>query len=204
MDVKAHWDAVYEVKAERDMSWFEAVPATSLAMLERAGLTVATCVLDVGGGASRLVDALLARGMVCLAVLDISGVALTRTRERLGQAASIPMWIESDVLGGWSLAPVDIWHDRAVFHFLTTVEDRGLYRAHLATTLKPGGSAIIATFAPDGPAKCSGLPVVRYSPESLAIELGEDFTLQESAPHLHLTPRGTTQSFQFSRFRRTR
>ena len=97
---------------------------------------------------------------------------------------------------------MDIWHDRAVFHFLTTAKDRGLYRAHLASTLKPGGSAIIATFAPDGPATCSGLPVVRYSPESLAIELGSDFALQEAARDLHITPRGTTQSFQFSRFRR--
>lgn len=203
MDVKAHWDAVYEAKAEREVSWFEALPSASLGMLERAGLAPATCVIDVGGGASRLVDALLARGLTCVAVLDISGAALARSRERLGQAASIPTWIESDVLADWSLAPVDIWHDRAVFHFLTAAKDRRRYLARLATTLKPGGSAIIATFAPDGPAKCSGLPVVRYSPPSLAIELGEDFTRQESALHLHLTPRGTTQSFQFSRFKRS-
>ena len=140
-------------------------------MMEAAGLTADTCVFDVGGGDSRLVDALVARGIDCLAVLDISGGALERARARLGRAAATPVWIEADVAGHWSLKPMDIWHDRAVFHFLVEAEDRSRYCAHLRHTLKAGGTAILATFAPDGPERCSGLPVRRYSPETLSTEL---------------------------------
>jgi SAM-dependent methyltransferase len=202
MERQQHWDTVYRGKGEQDVSWFEAEPEMSLRMLDAAGLSTDSCVLDVGGGESRLVDQLLARGVRCLAVLDVSATALQRCRSRLGAAASVPIWIEADVTGDWSLNPVDIWHDRAVFHFLTAPPDRARYRERLLRTLKPGGTAIIATFAPDGPEKCSGLPVQRYSPRTLAAELGERLTLVESASHMHTTPWGSTQSFQYSRLER--
>lgn len=201
---QSHWDAVYSTRGDQQLSWFEALPALSLRMLEAAGLSRETCVLDVGGGNSRLVDELAARGLDCLAVLDVSGAALHSARARLGAAASIPTWIEADVAGSWSLKPMDIWHDRAVFHFLTESEDRDRYRIHLRETLKPGGAAIVATFAPDGPENCSGLPVMRYSSESLSREFRDDLELVEAAPYVHSTPWGATQSFLYCRFRRAR
>ena len=152
----------------------------------------------MGGGDSRLVDHLVGRGLTCVAVLDVSGAALQRARERLGPASDIPTWIEADVTAEWSLEPRDIWHDRAVFHFLTTPEDQGRYRER--RVLKVQGSAIIATFAPEGPEECSGLPVARYSPESLAEHLGPAFALADARRHVHQTPWGTTQAFQYSRF----
>jgi SAM-dependent methyltransferase len=200
MDRKAHWERVYATKADRDVSWFEALPAISIEMLEAAGLTRETCVLDVGGGDSRLIDHLAGRGMDCLAVLDVSGAALQRAQARLGRGADLPIWIEADVTGDWSLKPMDIWHDRAVFHFLTAPEDQAGYLEHMLAVLKPGGAAVIATFAPDGPETCSGLPVARYSPESLAKVLGQPFARVESRRHLHVTPWGRTQAFQYSRF----
>jgi hypothetical protein len=197
---KQHWDAVFRVKGERGVSWFEALPAVSLRMLEAAGLGPETCVIDVGGGDSRLVDALVARGLDCLAVLDVSSAALNRARVRLGDAASALTWIEADVAADWSLKPMDIWHDRGVFHFLTAAEDRARYHQHLLSTLKPEGTAIVATFALDGPEMCSGLPVVRYSAAALWRELGDQFQLVETVLHEHHTPWGTSQSFQYSRF----
>jgi len=200
MQRKEHWERVFTTKGEQDVSWFEALPAISIQMLEAAGLARETCVLDVGGGDSRLVDHLAARGMDCLAVLDVSRSALKRAQSRLGDAATVPVWIESDVTGDWSLKPMDIWHDRAVFHFLVDAEDQARYLAHLRDVLKPQGAVIIATFAPDGPETCSGLPVARYSPESLADLLGSAFTLMESRHHVHQTPWGAAQTFQYSRF----
>ena len=200
MQRKEHWERVFTTKGEQDVSWFEALPAISIQMLEAAGLARETCVLDVGGGDSRLVDHLAARGMDCLAVLDVSRSALKRAQSRLGDAATVPVWLESDVTGDWSLKPMDIWHDRAVFHFLVDAEDQARYLAHLRDVLKPQGAVIIATFAPDGPETCSGLPVARYSPESLADRLGSAFTLMESRHHVHQTPWGAAQTFQYSRF----
>lgn len=202
MTRQEHWNFVYGTKGEEQLSWFEVLPAVSLRMMDAAGLSADTCVLDVGGGDSRLVDHLAARGLDCLAVLDVSGAALKRAQARLGTSASIPIWIEADVAGDWSLKPMDIWHDRAVFHFLTTAPDREQYRAHLLRTLKRDGWVIMATFAPDGPKVCSGLPVQRYSPEALASELGPDLEMIEAEPYLHTTPWGSTQSFQYCRFRR--
>ena len=158
----------------------------------------------MGGGDSRLVDYLIAQGLTCLAVLDVSGAALQRARVRLGEAAAVPVWIEAEVTSDWCLKPMDIWHDRAAFHFLTRDEDRARYIAHLRRVIRPNGRVIMATFAPDGPEKCSGLPVARYSPESLAETLGEEFVLQDSRRHLHQTPWGSIQSFQYSRFLRVR
>ena len=203
MERHRHWDSVYESKGEQGVSWFEASPLVSMEMLEAAGLTSTSCVLDVGGGESRLVDTLLDRGLDCLAVLDVSAKALEHARERLGQAGQVVTWLTSDVTGSWSLKPMDIWHDRAVFHFLTEPDDRRSYVRHMRAVVKHRGAAVIATFAPDGPAKCSGLPVLRYSPESLAAELEGEFALVESRRHLHATPWGASQAFQYSRFVRT-
>lgn len=202
MSRETHWNTIYRTKSEREVSWFEGLPAISLAMIEAAGLTADTCVIDVGGGESRLVDALLAKGLDCLAVLDVSGEALRHAQSRVGAAADVVAWIEADVTGDWQLKPMDIWHDRAVFHFLTSEEDRNRYLAHLRATLKPKGTAIIATFALDGPPSCSGLPIVRYSPQTLAAELGEEFSLVEARAHCHVTPWGTEQSYQYSRLER--
>lgn len=204
MESPAHWNSVYTTKTEHEVSWFEPVPEYSLQMLDAAGVGKDACVLDVGGGDSHLVDALLDRGFCCLAVLDISGAALLRAQRRLGTRATVPTWIEANVCGDWSWRPADVWHDRAVFHFLTTPADRDAYRHQLRGTLKLGGTALISTFAPDGPEKCSGLPVARYSPESLAAELGDFLQLTEAVRHEHSTPWGTTQSFQYSRFTRLR
>jgi hypothetical protein len=202
MDSKHHWNAVFSTQPDGAASWFELLPETSIRLMEAAGLNADTCVIDVGGGDSRLVDHLAARGLDCLAVLDVSGAALARARSRLGRAASVPMWLETDVAGEWSVKPMDIWHDRAVFHFLIATHDRERYCRRLSATLKAGGSAIFATFALDGPDRCSGLPVQRYSAETLAAELGEDFELLESLPHVHRTPSGQSQSFVYCRFRR--
>ena len=202
MTVKQHWNTVYATKGERDVSWFEASPVVSLELIEAAGLTDETCVLDVGGGESRLVDALLARGVTCIGVLDVAAPALHRAQARLGATAADVAWIQASVTGPWSWKDVDIWHDRAVFHFLTERDDRDRYKAKLAEMLKQGGTAIIATFALDGPQNCSGLPVVRYSPETLAFELGAGFVLIDSRCHTHTTPWGTPQAFQYSRFKR--
>jgi SAM-dependent methyltransferase len=202
MNLSDHWNRIYATKAERDVSWFETLPAVSLEMIEAAGVTPETCIVDVGGGESRLVDALVAKGLDCLAVLDVSGTALQRARRRLGRAADALTWIEADVTGDWALKPMDIWHDRAVFHFLISEQDRARDVAHLKDTLAGQGSVIIATFAPDGPATCSGLPVCRYSPHALAGELGQDFRLLETRPYQHVTPWGAVQPFQYSRFQR--
>ena len=156
--------------------------------------------IDVGGGDSRLVDRLVARGLTCLTVVDISGAALRRAKARLPNAPVT--WIEADVTAEWSAAPADIWHDRAVFHFLTDAADRARYVEHLTRTLKPGGQAVMATFAPAGPPTCSGLAVARYSPEALATELGAAFRLEDSVRETHRTPSGATQEFWHSRLTR--
>jgi len=204
MDAKRYWESVYATRSERDVSWFEALPHLSMRMIEAAGLTRDTCVIDVGGGDSHLVDTLAARGLDCLAVLDVSGAALRRAQERLGHAAAALTWIEADLTGEWSLKPMDIWHDRAVFHFLTAPTDRSRYLERLLHTLKIRGTAIVATFSPEGPEWCSGLPVARYSPEALATQLGDAFRLVEAVPYQHRTPWGSTQAFQYSRLIRER
>lgn len=195
-----HWDRVYSTNAREAVSWFQAEPAQSLELLRRAGLNAGTCVIDVGGGDSPLVDRLLDEGLTCLTVLDVSEVALSRAKARLGARQSLVRWIVADVTADWSASAVDIWHDRAVFHFLTEAPDRARYVAHVTRILKPGGSLVLATFALDGPEKCSGLPVIRYSADSLAHELGPSFRLVEGVTEAHRTPRGGTQSFCYSRF----
>jgi SAM-dependent methyltransferase len=157
-------------------------------------------VIDIGGGDSRFVDVLLARGCQCLTVLDISSAALTRAKARLGPAQNRVTWLEADVIGAWPVPQVDVWHDRAVFHFFTDDADRAAYLAHLRRGLREGGTLILATFAPDGPEKCSGLPVVRYSPETLRAVLGPEFRLLESIEEAHPTPWNTRQAFSYTRW----
>jgi SAM-dependent methyltransferase len=150
------------------------------------------------------VDHLVARGLRCVTVLDVSGAALARAQARLGEQAAQVNWIEADVTDPWAMPPVDIWHDRAVFHFLTEAEDRTRYVAHVRDTVKPGGAVIIGTFALDGPERCSGLPVRRYDAAGIGAELGDMFTLMETIGDAHRTPGGTVQSFSYSRFVRER
>ena len=158
--------------------------------------------IDIGGGDSRLVDCLLQRQVTCISVLDISGAALARAQRRLGSAGTCVRWIEADITDELAIPVVDMWHDRAVFHFLTNSHDRDRYRAQIREAVRPGGSVIMATFGPGGPEMCSGLPVVRYSPEAVEAELGAPFRLEESVREMHTTPVGNTQEFWYSRLTR--
>ena len=200
-DRQAHWQNVYRSKDEHDVSWYQDTPTPSLELMNEIGVTSAASVIDIGGGASRLVDRLIELGYHDVTVLDLSDAALAAAQARLGDRASRARWVVTDVTQWEPGAAHDVWHDRATFHFLTEDADRAAYIARLRRGLKIGGHAIIATFAPDGPERCSGLPVVRYSPDSLRQTLGADFTLITSRSDLHATPRGSTQSFQFSAFR---
>lgn len=200
-DRQKHWDSIYTTKAEDQVSWFQESPVHSLDLIRLAGATTATPIIDVGGGASRLVDTLLAHGFRDLTVLDLAAPALTTARQRLHDAEAHVDWIVADVTTWIPQRSYGIWHDRAVFHFLTEQADRTAYVETLRKAVRPGGHAIIATFAMDGPERCSGLPIVRYDAESLLATLGDGFLLVETRRHLHATPFGTTQSFQFSLFR---
>jgi SAM-dependent methyltransferase len=199
-----HWERIYSEKREDEVSWFQAQPSTSLGLIARTGAGPSARIVDVGGGASRLVDALLDAGYQELVVVDIAAAALDRARKRLAASASRVTWVTSDVAGWDPGAPFDVWHDRAVFHFMVTPEERRAYRATLLRALRPGGHAIIGTFASDGPERCSALPVRRYEPEALADELGAELRFVESVREQHVTPAGKVQSFQFSRFVRVR
>jgi 2-polyprenyl-3-methyl-5-hydroxy-6-metoxy-1,4-benzoquinol methylase len=198
-----HWQKVYVSKRENEVSWFQQTPAASLELIGRTGATPASAVIDIGGGASRLVDALIEMGFRHVTVLDLSAAALEAAKVRLGDKASNIEWIVSDVTTWEPPRSYDIWHDRATFHFLTDAQDRAAYLSRLKQALKPGGHAIISTFALDGPERCSGLPVERYDAASLAQTLGEGFELVETMRQQHRTPWDSAQSFQFSVFRRT-
>ena len=193
---------MWRTKASDAVSWWEASPETSLRLLRNAGLSPASRVIDVGGGDSRLVDALLDDGVAEVTVLDVSAAALERAQARLGERALTVRWVAADVTSDWLDVPVDLWHDRAVFHFLTDADDRARYLAHLRRCVVPGGQVVLATFADDGPERCSGLPVARYSADALAALLGADFTLEERVRHAHATPTGGSQSFVYVRCRR--
>jgi len=199
---RAHWQSVYIRKGENEVSWFQENPAPSLELIAQVGATAASAIIDIGGGASRLVDNLLDRGFGDVTVLDLSDAALEAARARLGSRAARVHWIVADATVWEPLKEYDIWHDRAAFHFLTEERDRAGYGVRLRRALKVGGYAIIATFALDGPERCSGLPVVRYDPASLGQTLGPDFELIDTRRHTHETPWGSDQSFQFSVFRR--
>lgn len=196
MDNKGHWENVYSTKAEDSVSWFQAHAETSMRLIRASGLRKDAAILDVGGGASVLVDDLLAEGYRHVTVLDLSPAALEASRRRLGAHASRVHWLAADITQA-DLAPhsVDLWHDRAVFHFLTSEADRAAYLRQVLKALKPGGHVIMATFGPDGPLKCSGLPVMRYAPESLHAAFGEAFTMLSHEEQVHHTPFGTDQQF---------
>jgi SAM-dependent methyltransferase len=199
---QSHWQNVYLTKGEQEVSWTQSDPQPSLGLIEKYAGGPDAAIVDIGGGASRLVDALLAHGFTAITVLDLSEAALAAAKARLhGRGASIK-WIAADATAWQPPQAFNIWHDRAAFHFLTEAGPRAGYIERLHAGVKPGGHAIIATFALDGPEKCSGLPVQRYSPESLASMIGSGFELVEHRGHRHVTPWGAEQSFQFSVLRR--
>ena len=199
---QAHWENVYNTKGENEVSWFQQDPAPSFELIIQAGATHGSAIIDIGGGASRLVDQLVERGFEDVAVLDLSGAALEAARKRLESRANRVHWVVADATAWEPAKAYDIWHDRAAFHFLTEEKDRAAYIARLTRGVKAGGHAIIATFALDGPEKCSGLPVARYDSASLAWTLGSKFQLVHTRRHEHATPWGSRQMFQFSVFRR--
>jgi SAM-dependent methyltransferase len=198
---QSHWQNVYTKKGENEVSWFQENPAPSLELIAQVGATLASAIIDIGGGASRLVDNLVDRGFEDVTVLDLSKAALEAAKGRLGRRAGEVGWIVADATVWEPEKAYDIWHDRAAFHFLTEERDRAAYVARLEQALKVGGYAIIATFALDGPERCSGLPVMRYDPVSLGLTLGRTFQLVDNRRQAHATPWGTEQSFQFSVFR---
>jgi trans-aconitate methyltransferase len=202
MSRRDHWQGVYTAKGENDVSWFQESPAPSLDLIALAGATASSAIIDIGGGASRLVDALVAQGFGSVSVLDLSQAAVNTAKARLGSQADKVDWIVADVTMWRPEGVFDLWHDRAAFHFLTEAHDRAAYIARLTGAMKPGGHAVIATFAPDGPEKCSGLPVMRYDAESLGGTIGSAFKLIETRREAHVTPWNSVQQFQFSLFRR--
>ena len=198
----SHWENVYTTKRENEVSWFQENPAASLELIGLARPVPGSAIIDVGGGASRLVDCLLHRGFKDVTVLDISAAALDAAKARLGEQASQVQWITADVTGWRPDRTFDLWHDRAAFHFLTDPADRAAYVGCLQRSIRPGAHVILATFAIDGPEKCSGLPVHRYDETGLARELGDGFQLMQSRRHEHSTPWNSMQRFLFCLFRR--
>lgn len=192
-----HWQNVYATKADDSVSWFEPSPALSVDLIGQTGIRCAS-VIDIGGGASRLVDALVSNGPRDVAVLDLSANALDIAKSRLGTAANAVEWIVGDVTKWQPSARYDIWHDRAAFHFLNAPNDQAAYARAVHAALKPGGVAIIGTFALDGPERCSGLPVTRHDAASVGKILGPDFTPVREERYHHRTPGGAVQKFQFS------
>ena len=202
MHAKRHWEDVYSLKAAEDVSWFQEHAERSLRLIREAGVCRSAAIIDVGGGASTLVDDLLASGYSNLTVLDLSGGALAAAKTRLGSRASAVRWLEADIVD----APLprhgyDLWHDRAVFHFLTTAQQRQAYVGAVLRAVKPGGHVIVATFAEDGPQMCSGLPVMRYRADELHAEFGEQFVLLKHERESHLTPTGVEQRFVYCYWR---
>ncbi len=196
MDPKAHWQHVYETRAVDAVSWFQPHAGRSLHLIRATGLPATASIIDVGGGASVLADDLLDCGYRAVTVLDISGAALAAAKTRLGARAGLITWIEADVTrAALPERAYDLWHDRAVFHFLTGEAERQAYVSAVRRSVKPGGWVIVATFAEDGPERCSGLPVRRYSPDALHAEFGAPFELVAHEREAHLTPSGAVQSF---------
>jgi len=202
LEKQAHWQNLYQTKGERDVSWYEESPAISLDLIRATGVGTDASIIDIGGGTSRLIDALIAEGFRSVSVLDLSEKALVTSRDRLGPSGECVNWIVADVTKWQPIQNYDVWHDRAAFHFLTESTDREAYAERLRKAVRTGGHAIIGTFALDGPERCSGLPVVRHDAASIAAILGQSFELIETRRHDHHTPSGSVQPFQFSRFNR--
>ena len=203
MQSREHWERVYSSKATDAVSWFQEHAESSLRLIQATGVSSAASVIDVGGGASTLVDDLLAHGYTNLTVLDLSAAALKAAQTRLGPRAGQVRWMEADVVqADLQQQGFDVWHDRAVFHFLTEPRERHAYVAKVLGAVKPGGHVIVATFAEDGPTQCSGLPVMRYSADALHAEFGAPFLLQQHTKESHHTPFGTVQQFTYCYCRR--
>jgi len=198
METKGHWERVYATKAATEVSWFQQHAQLSLKLIHDAGVPASAAIIDVGGGASTLVDDLLAQGYAAVTVLDLSGSALAAAKTRLGTRAAQVQWIEANVLeAGLPAHAYDVWHDRAVFHFLTAEQDRRAYVQAVLRAVKPGGLVIVATFAEDGPTQCSGLPVMRYGAHDLHAEFGDPFVLLGHERESHHTPAGGEQKFVY-------
>lgn len=201
---KRHWESIYRSKKEQQVSWYQPEPGVSLDLIRHAGLALEDPIIDAGGGACCLVDSLLGLGYVDLSVLDISAEAISKSRQRLQKQADRVQWIEGDVCTFTPARKYALWHDRALFHFMTRAACRRDYLDAMRHALKPGGQAIIATFAVGGPRKCSGLDTLQCDADFLLKELGRDFSLAEERPETHLTPAGREQSFTWFRFNHRR
>ena len=201
-DLRAHWENVYTTKGAVEGSWFQETPTPSLELIALVGATRQSAIIDIGGGASRLVDHLVSEGYEDLTVLDLSAAALAAAKTRIGEAVLHVHWLTADATTWEPSRTYDVWHDRAAFHFLISSADQAAYVARLRRALRYGGHVIIGTFALDGPATCSGLPVARHDAGSLGKALGVEFVLVDTRRHEHTTPSGATQRFQFSTFRR--
>jgi SAM-dependent methyltransferase len=205
LNEKEHWEQVYSTKRTDNLGWFAPHLEASLSWINRSGLTAAAPIIDVGGGASTLVDDLLdSANHRSITVLDISAKALSCVKARLGKKAKLITWLEGDITTAHLPAHhYELWHDRAVFHFLTELEQQRKYRDNLLQALKPGGHLIIGTFAPEAPPQCSGLPVLRYTPDQLENTLGTEFVLERHCKEMHITPGGVEQMYLYCYFRRT-
>jgi SAM-dependent methyltransferase len=198
MQSKEHWEKVYQTKPTDAVSWFQEHAEQSLRLIRETGVPLSASIIDVGGGASTLVDDLLAAGYQALTVLDLSRAALASAQERLGEKATSVQWLEANITTAeLPIHAHDVWHDRAVFHFLTEPADRQAYIDLVLRAVKPGGHVIVATFAEDGPTQCSGLPVVRYSADGLHAEFGAPFKLLRHEKEAHHTPSGMVQRFVY-------
>jgi len=200
---RSHWEGVYATRAETDLSWYQPHSLRSLEMIASAAPDHGASIVDIGGGASRLVDDLTAKGYTDISVLDVSETALSKAKTRLGTRAPGVSWLVADITEWKPPRSYQVWHDRAVFHFLTDPGQQDAYLAALRAGTHAGSAIIMATFALDGPEKCSGLPVQRYSPPLLAERLGSTFKLVDQAAETHKTPGGAEQRFQYSVLRRT-
>ena len=196
---KTHWENVYRDKSPLAVSWYQREPRLSLALIDKAALALDAPLIDVGGGASTLVDSLCDRGHTNISVLDVSAAALAHSRNRLGERGGNVHWYEADITRFRPPQRFALWHDRAVFHFLTEPADRQSYVKVLKKSLQPGGQVVMLTFAIDGPAKCSGLDIVQYDEEKMTTELGAGFELLESGREVHITPAGNQQRFAWFR-----
>lgn len=198
MNAQTHWERIYREKAPDALSWYRPHLDKSVALIEQVAPGRSASIIDVGGGESTLVDDLLAGGYENITVLDISHAAIDTNRKRLEAVSERVTWFVADICKvELSPSAYDVWHDRAVFHFLTTASDRAAYVRQVARAVRRGGHVIVSTFGPEGPVKCSGLDVVRYDAKSLHREFGEHFRLIESSRELHQTPFGTVQQFLY-------
>ena len=199
MDRKTHWEEVYQQKQPDAVSWFQQEPGLSLQLIEKSGISLTDNIIDIGGGASVLVDRLVDKGFHNISVLDISSAALRVSQQRLGNLADNVDWITADVTEFEAEKTFNLWHDRAVFHFLTEEKDRQKYKQKLTQYISSGGNIIIASFAIGGPEKCSGLPIVQYDDEKIIQEFGAEFELKECIEEQHVTPWGSKQYFKYFR-----